>query len=62
MAKNLKKDKFGQKPYFVKNGDFSIQKPKNHQIDRFTFLTISLIIFELQRRTIPHFNPLNKLI
>ena len=56
------KNKFWQKTYFVKNDDFPLQKPKNHQIDRFTFLTISLIIFELQRRTIPHFNPLNKLI
>ena len=32
------------------------------QIKRFTFLAISLTIFELQRCTIPHFNPLNKLI
>ena len=50
------------KTIFCKNDDFSLQKHKSHQIDRFTFLAISLMIFELQRRAIPHFNPLNKSI
>ena len=57
-----RKNKFWQKLHFVKNYDFSLQNPRNHQIHRFTFLAISLTIFELQRRTIPHFNPLNKSI
>ena len=50
---------FYPKPYFVKNDEFSLQKRKNRQIDTITFLAISLAIFELHRRTISHFNPLN---
>ena len=53
---------FLQKPDFVKIDEFSLlkrKKYKNRKIDTFTFLAISLAIFELQRRTIPHFNPLN---
>ena len=57
------KNIFLQKPDFVKIDEFSLlkrKKYKNRKIDTFTFLAISLAIFELQRRTIPHFNPLNK--
>ena len=56
------KNSFWQKPDFVKINEFSLlklKKCKNRKIDTFTFLAISLAIFELQRRTIPHFNPLN---
>ena len=61
MTKNLKKQVL-EKIIYCKNDDFSLQKPENRKIGRFTFLAISPTIFELQRRTIPHFNPLNKLI
>ena len=61
MARNQKKQVLA-KTAFCKNDDFSLENPRNHQIHRFTFLAISLTIFELQRRTIPHFNPLNKSI
>ena len=58
----MSKNSFWQKPDFVKINEFSLlklKKCKNRKIDTFTFLAISLAIFELQRRTIPHFNPLN---
>ena len=55
-----RKNKFWQKLHFVKNNCICLQNPKNRQIDRFTCLAISLTIFELQRRIIPHFNPLKK--
>ena len=61
MARNVKKY-FWQKPDFVKIDEFSLlklKKSKNRKIDTFMFLAISLEILELQRRTIPHFNPLN---
>ena len=54
-----RKQVFCPKPYFVKNDEFSLQNRKNRQIDTFTFLAISLAIFELQKRTISRFNPLN---
>ena len=53
---------FWQKPDFVKINEFSLlklRKCKNRKIDTFAFLALSLEIFELQRHTIPHFNPLN---
>ena len=56
------KNSFWQKPDFVKINEFSLlklKKCKNRKIDTFMFLAISLAIFELQRRTIPHFNPHN---
>ena len=56
------KNSFWQKPDFVKINEFSLlklKKCKNRKIDTFTFLAISLAIFELQRRTIPHFDHLN---
>ena len=59
------KNIFCHKPDFVKIDEFSLlkrKKCKNRKIDTFMFLAISLAIFELQRRTIPHFNPLNKSI
>ena len=59
------KNCFWQKPDFVKINEFSLlklKKCKNRKIDTFTVLAISLAMFELQRRTIPHFNPLNKSI
>ena len=37
-----------------------LQKRKNCKIGNFMLSAISQAIFELQRRTIPHFNPLNK--
>ena len=58
----MSKNSFWQKPDFVKINEFSLlklKKCKNRKIDTFTFLAISLAIFELQRHTIPHFNPLN---
>ena len=61
MARNVK-NIFWQKPDFVKIDEFSLlklKKYKNRKIDAFMFLAISLAIFELQRRTIPHFNPPN---
>ena len=62
MARNVKKKSFWQKPDFVKINKFSLltlKKCKNRKIDTFMFLAISLAIFELQKRTIPHFNPHN---
>ena len=56
------KNSFWQKPDFVKINEFSLlklKKCKNRKIDTFLFLAISLAILELQRRTIPHFNPQN---
>ena len=56
------KNSFWQKPDFVKINEFSLlklKKCKNRKIDTFMFLAISLAIFELQRRTIPHFNAHN---
>ena len=56
------KNNFWQKPDYVKINEFSLlklRKCKNRKIDTFTFLAISLTIFELQWHTIPHFNPLN---
>ena len=56
------KNIFWQKPDFVKIDEFSLlklKKYKNRKIDAFMLLAISLAIFELQRRTIPHFNPHN---
>ena len=43
----IRKNKFWQKPYFVKNDEFSLQKHKNRNIDTFTILAISRAIFEL---------------
>ena len=56
------KNIFWQKPDFVRIDEFSLlklKKCKNRKIDTFAFLAISLAIFELQRHTIPHFDPLN---
>ena len=58
----MSKNSFWQKPDFVKINEFSLlklKKCKNRKIDTFLFLAISLAILELQRRTIPHFNPQN---
>ena len=58
----MSKNSFWQKLDFVKIKEFSLLKLKNCKnckIYTFMFLAISLVIFELQRRTIPHFNPLN---
>ena len=46
----------------VKKINHFLQKHKIYEVDNFMFLAISLAIFELKRCTIPHFNPINKLI
>ena len=46
---------------FVKIDEVSIQNRENSKIDTFLCLAISRELIELQRCTIPHFNPWNKL-
>ena len=45
---------------FVKKNRHFLQNSVFAKTDFFAFLAISPAFFELQRRTIPHFNPLNK--
>ena len=53
---------FGDFLGFVKKSSHFLQNPVFAKTCFFRFLAISPAFFELQRRTIPHFNPLNKLI
>ena len=50
---------FGKNWILYKMTNFPYENSKNAKIDTFTFLAISLAIFELERRTMPHIYPLN---